>query len=127
MIYYLMRIMVIHLNGVGHLMMGNAREFEFSDLLWGKNNAILSFAAMGMSRELTHTSSPPHLLSSVIEVRRDDQQDQWLQHQYQGVLIMKDYALNNKYGVNIKVAMRDVCERSGACNYNEFVRIQIKE
>ena len=35
---------------------------------------------------------------------------------------MREYASMNKYGVSIRVALRDVCDRSpGLCDYNEWV------
>ena len=68
----------------------------------------------------THVPSliPTRPRSAVLEGRTDS----WQKINYQGILILKEYASGNKYGVNIRVALRDVCDRSpGLCDYNEFV------
>jgi hypothetical protein len=86
-----------------------------------KSSYIISLSCLAWTtvRVLTTSPSvPTSHHSSVLEGRTDS----WQKINFQGILILKEYASGNKYGVNIRVALRDVCDRSpGLCDYNEFV------
>ena len=86
-----------------------------------KSSYIISLSCLAWTtvRVLTTSPSVPTCHhSTVLEGRTDSCQ----KINYQGILIPKEFASGNKFGVSIRLALRDVCDRSpGLCDYNEFV------